>query len=359
MSTRIVLVDDEADLVWSTRRRLESTRPDYRVEGFTDPEAALRRIEEDAPDALVTDLRMPAMSGLDLLVRARAAAPGLPAVVITAFGSPEAREEVRRRGSVEYLEKPCSLESLMSTIDGALARRRGFSGAVSLSLADIVQMHALARFTGTLRFTNGGDEASLYFAAGDIVDAECGALRGREAVYASLAWQGGGFVARPDEVSRERTITENWQAVLMEGCRRLDEEVRGPGGVRSQSLGEGNGELEGQHGQTAGDRRVHRGGGGGQQQRMMLGSLGGGPINLEVAAAGNTEVVRSKTRVMSQLKLNDSIEDILITLGRQYHLIRPVASKDGLFIYLVLDRVKANLAMGRHRLAETETALTV
>ncbi len=92
---------------------------------------------------------------------------------------------------------------------------------------------------------------------------------------------------------------------------------------------------------------------------MMLGSSGGGPINLEVAAAGNTEVVRSKMRVMSQLKLNDSIEDILITLGRQYHLIRPVASKEGLFIYLVLDRVKANLAMGRHRLAEVEGTLTV
>ncbi|MET0554070.1 MAG: hypothetical protein ABW221_13595 [Vicinamibacteria bacterium] len=92
---------------------------------------------------------------------------------------------------------------------------------------------------------------------------------------------------------------------------------------------------------------------------MMLGSLGGGPINLEVAAAGNTEVVRSKMRVMTQLKLSDSIEDILITLGKQYHLIRPVASKEGLFIYLVLDRVKANLAMGRHRLAEVESTLSV
>jgi CheY-like chemotaxis protein len=267
MSTRIVLVDDEADLVWSTRRRLESTRPDYRVEGFTDPEAALRRIAEEAPDALVTDLRMPTMSGLDLLVRARAAVPGLPAVVITAFGSPEARAEVRRRGSVEYLEKPCSLESLMSTIDGALARRRGFSGAVSLSLADIVQMHALARFTGTLLFTNGGDQASLHFAAGDIIDAECEGLRGAPAVYASLAWQGGGFVARPGETSRERTITDNWQAVLMEGCRRLDEGGRGTGDAGTATGGDSNGELEGQHGEAAGDRRLRGGGGRGQQQR--------------------------------------------------------------------------------------------
>lgn len=92
---------------------------------------------------------------------------------------------------------------------------------------------------------------------------------------------------------------------------------------------------------------------------MMLGSLGGGAMNLEVAAAGNTEVVRAKRKTMQSLGLKDQIEDMLITLGRQYHLIRPVASKDGLFVYLVLDKAKANLALGRHKLAEMESALTV
>jgi hypothetical protein len=97
---------------------------------------------------------------------------------------------------------------------------------------------------------------------------------------------------------------------------------------------------------------------------MSLGALGGGEwLDLEVAAAGNTEVVRSKMRVMSALALNDTIEDILITLGRQYHLIRLLGSGAGsrptLFLYLVLDRSRANLALARHHLRRIEGDLAI
>jgi len=92
---------------------------------------------------------------------------------------------------------------------------------------------------------------------------------------------------------------------------------------------------------------------------MMLGASGGGAISLEVAAAGNTEVVRSKRKTMKALNMNDQIEDMLITLGRQYHLIRPLSSNDALFIYLVLDKQKANLAMARLQLSQLERDLTI
>ena len=92
---------------------------------------------------------------------------------------------------------------------------------------------------------------------------------------------------------------------------------------------------------------------------MMLGAAGGGSISLEIAAAGNTEVVRSKRKTLKAINLQDQIEDILITLNRQYHLIRPLSTNDALFIYVVLDRAKANLAMARHQLTQIERELVV
>ena len=95
---------------------------------------------------------------------------------------------------------------------------------------------------------------------------------------------------------------------------------------------------------------------------MMLGSAGGGPeLDLEIAAAGNTEVVRAKMNTMQQLGLKESIEDILITLGSQYHLIRLVDSGkgQGLFFYLALNKTQANLAMARRQLNEIEADLSI
>lgn len=90
---------------------------------------------------------------------------------------------------------------------------------------------------------------------------------------------------------------------------------------------------------------------------MILGQIGSG-VDLEVAAAGNTEVVRAKLKTMRSLGLNDVIEDILITLGKQYHLLRPLAQKEGVFIYYVLDKAKSNLALARRKLLEVEKDIT-
>lgn len=89
----------------------------------------------------------------------------------------------------------------------------------------------------------------------------------------------------------------------------------------------------------------------------MLMAGDGTEIDLDLAAAGNTEVVRAKRKVANALKLNDTIEDILISLTKQYHLLRMLESNQKVFLYLVLDRSKANLAMARHQLRSFEKDL--
>jgi hypothetical protein len=95
---------------------------------------------------------------------------------------------------------------------------------------------------------------------------------------------------------------------------------------------------------------------------MALGTLGGSKtLDLTIAAAGNTDVIRAKVRTMEQLGLKGQIEDILITLDSQYHLIRLITGRggNGLFLYLVLDKARSNLAMARHQLKRVEGQIEI
>ncbi|GLI01761.1 hypothetical protein [Phytohabitans aurantiacus] len=95
---------------------------------------------------------------------------------------------------------------------------------------------------------------------------------------------------------------------------------------------------------------------------MTLGVAGGSQeLDLAVAAAGNTDVVRAKMRTLEMLKIADGIEDILITLDTQYHLIRPLNARGGkgLFLYLALSKSRANLGLARHQLRQIESAIEI
>ena len=90
---------------------------------------------------------------------------------------------------------------------------------------------------------------------------------------------------------------------------------------------------------------------------MIFASLGSG-IDIEIAAAGNADVVRAKQKTMKMLGIKDEIIDIFITLGKQYHILRPLSAVPGVFMYLVLDGRNANLALARRKVADVERTIT-
>lgn len=93
---------------------------------------------------------------------------------------------------------------------------------------------------------------------------------------------------------------------------------------------------------------------------MTLATAGGNAgFDIEMAAASHTNVVQAEFKAISALHLHDELEDILVTLGKQYHILRPLRRTPSVFFYVALDRTKTNLAMARRLLADIETNTTL
>jgi CheY-like chemotaxis protein len=406
---RIILVDDEEALAWSLASRLAKVRPQHTVETATDGTSALALMQNGPVDLLVADIRMPGMNGIDLVLAARSTRPHLPVIVMTAFTSADI-QRIHTGPFTGFLEKPFEFDRLLELVDQALAPKVvGFSGAISVqTLPDIVQLYVLSSATGSLSIKHHTGEGSVWFERGSIVHAVTPERIGDEAFYEIMMWSGGEFSMRAGARTSERSVRSNWQELLMESCRRIDE------GGRQEDVTQVPPAKETRTGWTQApppsdelqseidtlfqdfeprtakvavidsqEDRVNRtsleesmnikdslsklnqidGFVGAalvdSESGMLLGQEGGGGLNLEVAAAGNTEVVRAKRKTMNNLGLKDSIEDILITLNKAYHLIRPLRSRPTLFFYVALDRQRANLAMARIALADVEKELTV
>ncbi len=119
---RILVVEDDADM----RQMLEDelAAHGFRVTGATDAAAALALLPVTPVDAVVTDLMMPGMKGSELLARIRDLDPGLPVVIMTAFGSVESAVEAMRSGAYHYVTKPFRIEVLVETLRAAVEERR-------------------------------------------------------------------------------------------------------------------------------------------------------------------------------------------------------------------------------------------
>jgi hypothetical protein len=93
---------------------------------------------------------------------------------------------------------------------------------------------------------------------------------------------------------------------------------------------------------------------------MTLGTAGGGRnLDMELAGAGNTEVIRSKKNIIHDLGIDEEMQDLLVSLKSQYHLIRMCKNHENVFIYLVINRDKGNLGLSRRSIDQIDERLVL
>ncbi len=118
---RVVIVDDEPDMVENCARILG--RVGYQCFTTAEPREALRLVETERPDLLITDLKMPGLDGMELLKRAHELDPALPVIMITAFATIESAVAAVKEGATDYLPKNFSVEHLRIAVERALRQR--------------------------------------------------------------------------------------------------------------------------------------------------------------------------------------------------------------------------------------------
>src|SRR5512133_2685882 len=107
---RILVVDDDNNLRWVLQTQLEEMG--YSAVTAADGAAALEAIEKEPPALVLTDLKMPGMSGMELLEQIRRDFPELPVLIITAFGTIQNAVQAMRAGAYDYLAKPIDYDEL-------------------------------------------------------------------------------------------------------------------------------------------------------------------------------------------------------------------------------------------------------
>lgn len=218
---------------------LNALSPFATVQAFSNAADALRRAEKQPPDLILSDYRMPGLSGLELLAKLRISFPRVPVVILASradIGGPLAGSSPLVE---EFIEKPFFVDEAITRIKRVLDRI-GLSKATreavdstsvrgtlaQMSVVDLLQTLDIGRKSCGLVLTHVGQQCEMHFHDGQLVHATLGELVGETAVYKTVAWMDGAFLI--DFARREcpRSITHSTQSVLLEALRQFDESQR-------------------------------------------------------------------------------------------------------------------------------------
>jgi DNA-binding response OmpR family regulator len=211
---RILIVDDEPKVAFFLQESLESLGHNYEVVSAASGEAALAEIEHAPFGVVITDLRMPGISGLELMQRVRDEHPQTRTILITAYGSEEVEAEMRRLQAYRYFTKPFRIQDLTAAVQEAL--REGASSAPGLLVLSGERLDRLTQRLNTLRHEVGAQCVLLADITGQLM-AEVGVTDGVSP--SALATLFGGSFAAEFELARQMREDHSLNLRYHEGVR--------------------------------------------------------------------------------------------------------------------------------------------
>ena len=221
---RVLIVDDEEDMIWSLQKYLCNDTLQVEIVTASSGEEALQKMVDNRIDLVITDIKMPGMSGLDLLLEIKKKHSYTAVIVMTAFPSFEYKREAILSGSVHFVEKPFDINDLRSIVRKTMFEKSDFTGTMNgIGLIDIIQIKGLSNTTSALRVKNDDRQGIIYFEEGRVVHAICEDLEGEEAFYRILGFEGGEFESFNIGEKPEQTISLPNEVLLIEGTRKIDE----------------------------------------------------------------------------------------------------------------------------------------
>lgn len=382
----ILVVDDEPVFARTLADGLGSELKGVVVQLANHGQRALEILAREPVDLVVTDVHMPVMDGMSLVAEMVSRGINLPVIMVTAFGTRAIELDARRNGVISVVDKPIDFP-LMVEICAGMLRSRSRGSIEGITLAGFLQLLEMERRTCTVRIFGDEGTGTIGMRDGQVVLCSVSEATGFEALCQIVSWDSPRIELLPlTGEGEEKPLSLN--VALLEGARLQDEahrtrqdhdketpivppppktKSRAKSSSSSRPRANGQGDAK----RTANIATIEEATNAcmdikgaiaiavvDYETGICLGSRQVGDFPVEIAAAGNTEVVRAKMSVMKSLGIGDRINDILITLAPHHHIIAPLP-QGPLFLYMALDRQTSNLALARRRMMEVGKKLVI
>lgn len=221
---RVLVVDDEEDMLWMLQRNLNKGMENVEILAAKSGEEALAVLSDNPTNLVITDINMPGMNGLDLLVEINNRFPETGVIIMTAYPSNTYENKAMMSGSLRFIEKPFDINVVRSIVKEALLKNEGFQGTMDgVDLTDIVQFNGLSRATAALKVTAGDQEGMIFFKDGSVLHAMCGEKTGEDAFFTILGFNGGSLQYIRGVQPPITSIQKNIEGLLFEAAVKNDE----------------------------------------------------------------------------------------------------------------------------------------